>query len=636
MLRQVFSKTPNARATSYTSWHAPAFFLTAILLLGCASPEIKGCRSDRDCPSTAYCSDGYCFRPSVGVAKASVEVLAPMKGAYVAYAMPVKLRLSPDRGVSVDILIDNQHFAKMEWPFEDVWDPWRLDSGPHIFKARVTLADGVIESDEVPFVVDRVGVRVSHLSPANGEQLALFNEPFVAEFSRPIRADNIAITLFVNDEPQPSITTVDEDQRTVRIQSASPVSPPANVRIQFKHVEGLTGATLEPEFTPRWSFFIPAWIKQRLERYDFNPGHSVLYPSMALGPDGQPLLAYVRKEGMVESVVVYQFKEFPWLPAGESTPFSSNKTVGPPSVASRNTDGLVALTFSVGPSRDQTLKVALTPSGPNSSWQFIPEPKEFEYDVMNHAQPSVAFDNAGHLHHAALRSHFDAPPGLMAAARIGDGWVFPAIQALGDEEPRAARALSLQGTGSSPLILGLISFNDGDIWETLTGIVRKLSNGTWQRLEGNDSGILDGTPGAQAIDIAATSDAAANPVVALIEGSTASNELHIFKWDGVRWIRLPAANTFPGGSTSGVSLAVNSSNQIHILYSSFMETETYLFCRRLVGNEWQLLGTPLKGAIGTAPSHPTLRISANDDIYVSWQETSPLGRSQGFVARLNQ
>jgi Bacterial Ig-like domain/Bacterial Ig domain len=177
-------------------------------------------------------------------------------------------------------------------PYRYTWDTKSTPDGNHTLLAQATVDGESIASAPVTIVVDRTSPTIVSTTPASGAANVVLRAPIVVTFSEPILASSFgpsAVSLQVGSASIPTTATLSSDglSATIGINDLSSFSLPATFSVTLAAtITDLIGNPLKTPTAP-WSWNVPDWIK-------YAPVASTTLPSLAVGPNFQPVLAYTR------------------------------------------------------------------------------------------------------------------------------------------------------------------------------------------------------------------------------------------------------------------------------------------------------------------------------------------------------
>lgn len=127
-------------------------------------------------------------------------------------------------------------------------------------------------------------------------------------------------------------------------------------------------------------------------------------------------------------------------------------------------------------------------------------------------------------------------------------------------------------------------------------------------------------------------DAEGNPVVAWLENNGRTDDVLVWRWNGVTW--LPVGDMLRAGPTEAesqagpVSLVLDPRGRPLVAWQAGANPSR-VFVRAFDGSAWRPLGAPLSAREDTFAGDPSLALAPDGTPYVAWTETD--GRTPGQV-----
>lgn len=274
----------------------------------------------------------------------------------------------------VELLLDGAVFAELAPPYSYVWDTRPYAEGPHTIVARAVRGTDVRMSAELTAVVDRTSPYVVSRFPVPGETNVWLGKPFEVVFSEPLETSTVndtAITI-TNGGATPLRKSVTVDATGTRISVELDTTPVLPTTVRLDVTSGATDLAGNPVVSDAWPMTIPAW-HQVGEVIDIGPsqleltmddanGHPyvgilgadlhvahhdgsawTILPSiepdltayvaefsMAAGPSGEPVVAWISSIGSTTQILVSRWTGSAWVSLGGgplTTPAVSNPRV---------------------------------------------------------------------------------------------------------------------------------------------------------------------------------------------------------------------------------------------------------------------------------------------------------------------
>jgi hypothetical protein len=160
--------------------------------------------------------------------------------------------------------------------------------------------------------------------------------------------------------------------------------------------------------------------------------------------------------------------------------------------------------------------------------------------------------------------------------------------------------------------------------------VRRWTGQNWEAL----GEVLSAHPGnTPTHGISLQLDSSDRPFIAWSESNGAVTDVYVRWWNGQNWEDVGASlSANPGNTAAGTpSIQIDIDGLPVVAWRESDGAEYNIYVRRWTGTAWETLGEALNSIPGAWAYEPTLRLDANGQLAVGWQE-----RETYFVYRLNR
>lgn len=114
------------------------------------------------------------------------------------------------------------------------------------------------------------------------------------------------------------------------------------------------------------------------------------------------------------------------------------------------------------------------------------------------------------------------------------------------------------------------------------------------------------------------------PILAWSEEDGTTNNVHVRRWDGARWLALGGALSANPGATKAFapSLALDGAGNPTVAWHESDGTNQKIYVRRWNGSDWVVVGNGLSAKSGTDARSPSLALDTTGSPTVAWQESN--------------
>jgi hypothetical protein len=551
------------------------------------------------------------LRP-VDTSAISVAITSPIGTAYagssVTFKAVINSGLLPDKleffnnDVSIGVAA-NSNFT---------WFTGSVAEGSYSITAKATIGSVTVISAPVTLIVDHGFPTLVSRSPAPAG-IGSLSSAIQAVFSEPILTSSLTdanVILKVNDLVVGRSLSLSSDLKTLTITPSVALPVPANVSVSFVYdsnsLTDLAGNVLIAATTP-WTWVNSAWSPvgapvegaQKIS----NPA-----PSMTLGTDGQPFVAFAALNPTaqfgISDLYVRHFDGSSWKGVGASLSavtgpgvFGYDQSIaGCPAIAVDNSSNPVVIWQELTEDNQQTYAYYVRRFNPNTaSWEALGanggKLPDFSYNACA-SPPSIKIDSSGRPVVA-----YTGFSGLLVKRFDGTNWV-----GLGPDDGNLGR-LDFQGfnyvlnSADNPVLIGneqngfavVKRFNPtSKLWENIGPYAGKL----------RAAGLTLGAP-------KLILDGSGNPLVVGTVGvpygsGTTTQDITAFRFNGTDWQELGARAANYGVDVGQLAtVAFDQDTNPVMAYVGSTGDNYGLYVKRFNGSSWQGVGTST-GKVGVA------------------------------------
>ncbi len=329
-------------------------------------------------------------------------------------------------------------------------------------------------------------------------------------------------------------------------------------------------------------------------------GYGALTPSLAIGPDGKPAVAW-RNSHPDKGIQIY-FRGWDG---------SNWKEFGP---SSASEGGISWLPGYAGEGASEDPSMAIGPDNkPVVTWGFV----HYTYNpfqIYGKKWGGASWDEIGQ------------------SSAHGTG-----ISKVQNPDENAQNPSVAIGPDGTPVVAFVADRWDWDAYAELVDIyVRYFSGGNWEEMGvGSASGGgISQTGKAASPSIAIGPDNM--PVVAWMDKSSGKEEIYVRRWDGTSWQPLGLTSAMLGGISNstyyawGASVAIgpNGLPVVAWVNQGSYSTDADIYVKRWSGSAWEELGPGSASGGGISQTaafsrDPSLAVGPDNVPIVAWQEVSP-------------
>jgi hypothetical protein len=323
----------------------------------------------------------------------SVTITSPADTYYSSTSVSITVEVQGGVADTVQILKDGKLLATpASSPFQYTWDTTQDAEGGYSLTARAIRAGKTFVSEPVRVIIDRTNLQVASRSPAHGSTNVDFRAPFQVVFTKPVKATTVndtTVSFAVAGIQADKTLSLSSDGKTLTITPKERPTLPATFSFGLSRgITDLAGNALANPITSSsspWSFEVPDWYSfggplqaiggndtllkdstMVLDKQD-NPivawseeltpgGRSSLFvyhwdgkafapmggainatstgsafkASMALGDDGNPIIAWQESDGFNENIYVKRWTGSAWQTVGAGPLSAENDTRSSP------------------------------------------------------------------------------------------------------------------------------------------------------------------------------------------------------------------------------------------------------------------------------------------------------------------
>jgi PKD domain/Carboxypeptidase regulatory-like domain/Bacterial Ig-like domain len=550
------------------------------------------------------------LRP-VDTSAISVAITSPTGTAYAGSSVTFKAVLNsgllPDKleffknDVSIGVAA-NSNFT---------WSTGSIPEGSYSITAKATIGAVTVTSAPITVIVDHGFPSLVSRSPAPAG-IGSPSSAIQAVFSEPILTSSLtdtSVQLKVNDVVVGRSLSLSSDLKTLTITPSVALPVPANVSISFVYdsnsLTDLAGNVLIAATTP-WTWTNSAWSPVGTS-VEGNLKLSTPAPSMALGTDGQPFVAFVASANPSSSLTdlyVRHFEGSSWKDVG--TPLSAvtgpgvfgydQSGAGCPAIAVDGSSNPVVIWQELTEDNQTTYAYYVRRFNPNTaSWEALGanggKLPDFSYSACA-SPPSIRIDSSGRPVVA-----YTGFSGLLVKRFDGTNWV-----GLGPDDGNLGR-LDFQGfnfvlnSADNPVLIGneqngfavVKRFNSvSSLWENIGPYAGKL----------RAAGLTLSTP-------KLVIDASGNPLVAGTVSvpygdSVTTQDITAFRFNGIDWQELGARAANYGVDVGQIATVAFDQDANPVMAYIGSTGDNYgLYVKRFNGSSWLGVGTST-GKVGVS------------------------------------
>jgi hypothetical protein len=544
------------------------------------------------------------LRP-VDTSAISVAITSPTGTAYAGSSVTFKAVLNsgllPDKleffknDVSIGVAA-NSNFT---------WSTGGIPEGSYSITAKATVGAVTVTSAPITVVVDHGFPTLVSRSPAPAG-IGGSSSAIQAVFSEPMLASSFtdaSVVLKVNDVVVGRSLSLSNDLKTLTITPSTALPVPSSGNVSFGYslnsLTDLAGNTLIAPTTP-WTWVNSAWSPVGAPVEGDLPLSSPA-PSMALGTDGQPFVAFAatadptQKFGLA-NLYVRHFDGSSWKDVGASLSavtgpgmFGYDQSIaGCPAIAVDNSSNPVVIWQELTEDNQTTYAYYVRRFNPNSAlWEALGanggKLPDFSYSACA-SPPSIKIDSSGRPVVA-----YTGFSGLLVKRFDGTNWV-----GLGPNDGNLGR-LDFQGfnfvlnSADNPVLIGneqngfavVKRFNPtSKLWENIGPYAGKL----------RAAGLTLGTP-------KLILDGSGNPLVAgtvsvPYGGSVTYQDITAFRFNGTDWQELGARAVNYGVDVGQLATVAFDQDAKPVMAYVGSTGDNYgLYVKRFDGSSWLGVGT---------------------------------------------
>jgi hypothetical protein len=276
-----------------------------------AGAVAASCRTKPNAEACAFtaCGPGFvcdmstqlCVTPDAGADAApggGIFIAAPVgPTVYVNAIVTIQVGLDPGTPApgTIEILKNGSMLASVSSaPYSSDWDTTTETEGTYQISARTTVAGRTLTANPVTVVVDRKPPTITNQTPLASATNVLLSDPINVVFSEAVDPKTVtasAIGLSTSAGPLPATVTLSSDglTATLVVTDRSSLTFPAVVTETLAPtIADLAGNPIGAIAT--WSWTAPRWVTL--------PSFAGQTPSVAIGADDHPVVAYVNSSGV--------------------------------------------------------------------------------------------------------------------------------------------------------------------------------------------------------------------------------------------------------------------------------------------------------------------------------------------------
>lgn len=246
----------------------------------------------------------------------TVHITSPAQTAYSNSSVPITIEVREGKADLVQVLKNGQILSILRTPpYQYTWDTTKEAEGSYKLTARAFLEGTGFTSAPVTVVVDRTNLQVASRTPADGSRNVDYQAPVQVVFTKPVKPETLndtTVSVKVAGNPVEKTLSLSSDGKTLTITpKEKPVFP---ATFSFGLSRGITdiagnalNVPISPTTTP-WNFEVPSWYSfgDRLEaiRGVETPMKDV---AMVLDKDGNPIVAWT-EETLLKRYSIFVFR----------------------------------------------------------------------------------------------------------------------------------------------------------------------------------------------------------------------------------------------------------------------------------------------------------------------------------------
>lgn len=238
-----------------------------------------------------------------------IRITSPSKDVFTNGSFTVQVVVEEEQVFSVQLLLNGSTHVVLPRPFTYVFDTLDLEEGAYSLAAKA-MVRGVPEVSAARTVhVDRTPPSIISRAPEKGATGGSLREPIRIGFSEPVQIPSLETVALLGDgEPLKRDGGLTEAGDELVFHLRGPLFPPSSIRVSVAGVSDLAGNSLPPA---EWSWKVPGWtpIGGGLR---VDPQAIAVRPSLALGGDGAPIVAWTEHKADVRRVHVKRWNGSGW------------------------------------------------------------------------------------------------------------------------------------------------------------------------------------------------------------------------------------------------------------------------------------------------------------------------------------
>jgi hypothetical protein len=557
-----------------------------VLLVG-ATVGMVGCRTKvnpESCFNTA-CGAGFtcdvtterCLAGDGGGTDAvdggGAEVFLQSPSGPVTYtnkALLVKVGVAPG-GVApsrVEILKDDMTVIGTSTtpPYQVTWDTTREPEGSYQISARALVLGTTVRTGAVTVVVDRTAPTFTR-SPATGATNVLLSDGIHATFSEPLDPKTVpagSVSLSAGGTTVASSMSLSSDASSIAITvtDRSQLTFPALLTVNIAStIADRAGNLIASGGT--WSWTAPQWVSL--------PSFAGEFPSVAMGPDDQPILSYLVPPAAAPMVAI-----------AKATPGGAWDVSIPPPTSSVVSGAMIALAVDgtpfVGWASDHSYVARWTGSIWDASYGNVPD------DTITGSLSSLAIDPAGAPVVAWARPTCQMCGDASWVARWSTSTWQPLFAATTTVAPGAAR-LKIDSAGAAVL----------SSRGTSAEVIEKYSAGAWLVI---DTAGVRGGSGAVADTLAL--DSLDRPAIVAQDTGTGTTSFSVQYLNAGAWTDLVAKPLAFSAASTEVQLALDGTDRPTLVWVAMNAASRAedIYVARWIGSDWDTSYGAVSGLAG--------------------------------------
>ncbi|ATB41161.1 hypothetical protein CYFUS_006625 [Cystobacter fuscus] len=271
------------------------------------------------------------------VSDLAVTITSPADTFYSSTSVTITVEVRGGVADAVQILKDGELLATPTAPpFQYTWDTTLDAEREYTITARAVRAGKSFVSAPVKVVVDRTNLQVASRTPAQGSTNVDYRTPFQVVFTKPVKATTVndtTVSFAVAGVQAEKTLSLSSDGKTLTIKPKERPTLPATFSFGLSRgITDLAGNALANPITSTsspWSFEVPDWYSFGGPLEAITGTDTKLKDStMVLDREGNPIVAWSeeRTPGKRSSIFVYRWDGRAFVPMGEplnGTPLGS-------------------------------------------------------------------------------------------------------------------------------------------------------------------------------------------------------------------------------------------------------------------------------------------------------------------------